>query len=269
MRCGAVRARGAALGRPAGERPRGFDGSHPTASTVEVTPLSHLRRTPPADGSSPPRRALLGEVSVPPAAATSASGAVGAGGDRARCRARGRSTWLSAPRRGRAARPRRSPRPPRRRAGPRPTADLGGDQQLVRPGVQRAHVDDRVDARARPEGGPDRRLLLGQRALADEQPDISKARKTAITTSSTPIAIEPRPSQRASPVTTAIVTPNSAKHQADQRADVLEQHHGQLGLAGVPDEPASRLRSPRDLLASRRAVRNDQDSSTIAMNSTA
>ena len=56
--------------------------------------------------------------------------------------------------------------------------------------------------------------------------------------------------------------------QAEQGAGVLQQHGGQLGLASLAGCSACSDFDPRDLFASRSAVRNDQDSSTIAMNRT-
>ena len=96
---------------------------------------------------------------------------------------------------------------------------------------------------------------------------ISTARKIAITTSSTPI------DERAEPVPDRVVGDDRRAHrgegqaQADERAEVLEQHDGQLGQLRPADErtPAGRRARgwPRWI-----AVRNENDSSTIATRST-
>ena len=97
--------------------------------------------------------------------------------------------------------------------------------------------------------------------------DTSKDRKTAITTSSTPIAIEPRPSQRPSPVTTAIVTPKRAKARPIRAPVSSSRTTGSSGWRASRTNCDSGL-EPRDFFDSRKAVRSENDSSTMATNST-
>ena len=70
---------------------------------------------------------------------------------------------------------------------------------------------------------------LGDAASPISRLFISMARTMATMPSSTPIASVPTPSQTASSVTSAVVTAAERDHEADQRAEVLEQHDGQLG----------------------------------------
>ena len=53
---------------------------------------------------------------------------------------------------------------------------------------------------------------------------ISTARTTAITVSSTPIDRVPMPSHIGSSVARAIADPGERQHEADEGAEVLEQH---------------------------------------------
>ena len=63
------------------------------------------------------------------------------------------------------------------------------------------------------------------------------------------MAIEPTASQRGSPVTWASSTPISANTSPIERADVLEQHDGQLGLLRSADPVPATTRSSRADLA--------------------
>ena len=76
------------------------------------------------------------------------------------------------------------------------------------------------------------------------------------------------PSQTPLPVITARPTPNEREHQTDQRGDVLEQHDRQLRRLGAADELPPGWPRPRMWLDSFTAVRNENDSSTIATSST-
>ena len=79
------------------------------------------------------------------------------------------------------------------------------------------------------------------------------------------MAIEPTASQRGLPVTSARVTPTSAKAQADLGAGVLEQHDGQLGrLRGADERATSSCPGRAACLASFTAVRSEKLSSAMA-----
>ena len=69
---------------------------------------------------------------------------------------------------------------------------------------------------------------------------ISMASTMAMTPSSRPMAVVPAPSQRPLPVSADMVDGEQGDHQADQRARVLEQHDGQLGLLRAADEAEPR-----------------------------
>ena len=96
------------------------------------------------------------------------------------------------------------------------------------------------------------------------RPFISTASTMAMATSSRPMATLPTASKRGLPVTPASTTPTEREDEADQRADVLEQHDGQLGLLGAVDEPPpARRGSALTCRDSRTAVRSEKVSSTI------
>ena len=93
------------------------------------------------------------------------------------------------------------------------------------------------------------------------------ARMTATTTSSRPIIAVPATSQYWFSVIERQRDADEREDQAEQRREVLEQDHRQLGLLGPPDERQYDA-LPRTLLVSMIAVRNDKLSSTIATTST-
>ena len=75
----------------------------------------------------------------------------------------------------------------------------------------------------------------------------------------------PTASKRASPVRPASETPTIAQHEPDERAGVLEQHDGQLGVLRAADELPPRRRSRGCGRDSRTAVRSESASSTNAI----
>ncbi len=92
-------------------------------------------------------------------------------------------------------------------------------------------------------------------------------RKTAMTMSSTPMANDPTPSQRPSPVTSASVTPSSANTRPTSAPASSSSTTGSSGWRASRTNRNSE-RSPRERFASRSAVRNEKPSSTIARMST-
>ncbi len=86
-------------------------------------------------------------------------------------------------------------------------------------------------------------------------------------TSSTPITAVPTASQPPLSVIRVSATPNEREDQADQRAEVLQQHHRQLGRLGPADE-STHDRLPAHGFDSWIAVRKEKPSRTIATSST-
>ncbi len=142
--------------------------------------------------------------------------------------------------------------------------DLGADQQLVRAEVHGAQVDDPLDAGRRRAPASICRSWSGAAASPTSRLFVSTPRITATRISSTPIRQVPMPSQTRLAGDHREPDAEQREHQPDQRGDVLEQHHRQLGRLGVPDEPdqlSLPLNVPRlaDRGAQRERLQHDRD----------
>ena len=110
--------------------------------------------------------------------------------------------------------------------------ELGADEQLFGAEVLGADVDHAGTRAARPRSRVDdaRRSTSGEADSPMSRLFISLARTIAITTEQQADGDRcRRASHAASPVIAARPTPTSAIAEADQRAEVLEQHDRQLG----------------------------------------
>ena len=147
--------------------------------------------------------------------------------------------------------------------------DLDRHQQLLRTEVHRLHVDHALDPLAALDGRPDATLRVGAGGLAEQQAlglqredDRDDDEQQADQRGADHVEDRLLLVSRVSP------TPNSAKVEAGQRGEVLEQDHRQLGRLGAAYVLRPRSCRPRTWLASRIAVRKLKPSSTIATPST-